>query len=128
VVAVDTPRDRLETLFLRIVEEAQQQKVQTGGATAGTGVADFLRAEEPEGRRVIAELIDAGPPPPVPPAPAVPSPPPAAAPARDVLVELTEPPASPPAPAQEAAAGRARQAPEDVDRSVIDDLLGGEGR
>ena len=53
VVSVETPRDRLEAMFLRIVEEAQEQKLPTGGATAGGGVAEFLRSDRAEGRQVI---------------------------------------------------------------------------
>lgn len=56
---VGTPRDRLESLFLRIVKEAQEQRVRTGGATAGGNVAAFLRGEgdQADGKHVIEELL-----------------------------------------------------------------------
>ncbi len=47
-VEVLNPRDRLEDYFLRIVSEAQAEKLQTSGATLGTGVSDFLTARETE--------------------------------------------------------------------------------
>jgi len=58
---VSSPRDKLETLFLRIVEEARLQRVTTGGATAGGKVADFLKGsgEKETGQRVIEELVAA---------------------------------------------------------------------
>jgi len=53
---VDTPRDKLEDLFLRIVQEAQEQRLATGGAITGQ-VAEFLRAAPEEGRRIIEQLV-----------------------------------------------------------------------
>ncbi len=47
-VEVLNPRDRLEDYFLRIVSEAQAEKLQTSGATLGSGVSDFLTARETE--------------------------------------------------------------------------------
>ena len=55
--SVQPPRDRLEDLFLRIVREAQEQKVSTGGAIGGGEVAAFLRADS--GQRFIEELVQA---------------------------------------------------------------------
>jgi ABC-2 type transport system ATP-binding protein len=55
---VSWPRDRLENLFLRIVDEARQQRVTTGGAIAGGRVADFLTGQEiAEGRDIIESLV-----------------------------------------------------------------------
>ncbi|MBN1943136.1 MAG: ATP-binding cassette domain-containing protein [Phycisphaerae bacterium] len=54
---VQAPRDRLESLFLRIVEEAQRQKLVTGGAVATGRVADFLTAGKGEGHEVIESLL-----------------------------------------------------------------------
>ncbi|MCL2700539.1 MAG: ABC transporter ATP-binding protein [Phycisphaerae bacterium] len=56
VRGVKPPRDRLEDLFLRIVREAQAQKVSTGGAMAGGAVAEFLRVGGGS-RSVIDELV-----------------------------------------------------------------------
>ena len=54
---VSAPREKLESLFLQIVKEAQEQKVKTGGATHGGQVAEFLRGEEGEGKDVIERLV-----------------------------------------------------------------------
>ena len=120
VLEVTTPRDKLESLFLRIVQQAQEQRLATGGALAGGKVAEFLRGEGAnEGRKVIEGLVSAaqaadreqqatetvqpkGP-----------------KPVRAVLEELTtKKPAKPekvtPSPAQPA---------QQADRTVLDDLL-----
>ena len=57
LLGVQAPRDRLEALFLRIVEEAQRQKVTTGGAISTGKVAEFLTAAGAEGREVIESLL-----------------------------------------------------------------------
>ena len=128
VVDVTTPRDRLESLFLRIVKDAQQRRLDTGGAIAGGEVAAFLRGaggDDEEGRRVIehlvgeAEAVEA---------PAAPDPSEAApadeAPVREEVIDelldvepekadepMKTPPAAPPKPSA-------------ADRNVIDELLG----
>ena len=60
---VAAPRQKLEDLFLRIVKNAQDSRVKTGGATAGGGVAQFLRGPDagdtPGGRAVIEGLLAA---------------------------------------------------------------------
>lgn len=128
---VTTPRDRLEALFLRIVREAREKKLATGGAVSGGQVAEFLRAEPAEGREVITELITAAEPA-VPEQPSEPVPQPTEEqPARDVLAELTvgkePPPAAEPAhpepPADETAT---RQ--DNADRGIIDGLIGGDSK
>ncbi len=53
---VSAPRDRLESLFLRVVEEAGSRSVPTGGAGGGGVVAGFLRGEE-EGDELIESLV-----------------------------------------------------------------------
>jgi ABC-2 type transport system ATP-binding protein len=117
--SVTRPRDRLETLFLRIVQEAQDQKVITGGAVAGGKVADFLRGQTPEARQVIDELLAAKSQEKLqePVAAAAPAAP--AQPVKEVLdvlmapkpaVRQEAPPPPPPKPSQ-------------ADRSVIDQLL-----
>ena len=114
------PRDRLEDLFLRIVREAQEQNVTTGGAMAGGQVAEFLRgAAQPAD--VVNELIEAAQPAQVEvtPAPAIEVP----AVKVDVLQDLV----AADAPAQEnhdqAHAAKPKPA-EKADRNVIDGLLG----
>lgn len=57
VVEVTTPRTSLEALFLQIVEDAQRQRVRTGGAVGTGKVADFLQASGEEGREVIDQLV-----------------------------------------------------------------------
>ncbi|HHH76513.1 MAG TPA: ABC transporter ATP-binding protein, partial [Phycisphaerae bacterium] len=63
---VSAPHDRLENLFLRIVNDARTERLSTGGALAGGAVADFLRhGQGDEGRDVIDNLVAAGAPEPV---------------------------------------------------------------
>jgi ABC-2 type transport system ATP-binding protein len=60
VLDVTSPRDKLESLFLDIVTEAQTQHLDTGGAVSGGQVAQFLRSSvepEPQGREVIEQLV-----------------------------------------------------------------------
>ncbi len=152
VERIAAPRQRLEDLFVRIVEDARKERAETSGAQAGGATAAFLRGEDAEGARLIGDLVATADAPA--PAPSQAPPPPVAArpePARDVLRELTETPAPPtgvrgpaapkpdadsasapaaPAPAEPApgpAARTARKPAAEVDRSVIDDLLGGGG-
>jgi ABC-2 type transport system ATP-binding protein len=136
---VRTPRDRLENLFLRIVDEASAQKLSTGGAQIGGQVAAFLRGDEEvaarEGEAVIEDLVQAAEPeeprqdeqPQQPPieeeTPEVEEP------AEEVIDELVagEPAASesedrPPA---DQPTERRREEPTQEDRGVIDDLISG---
>jgi ABC-2 type transport system ATP-binding protein len=122
---VQSPRQRLEHLFLDIVEQARQEQVSTAGAIHGGATAAFLRAEDAEGEQLIDSLVREQP---EEEARAVERP--AAGPreeheeAKDVLSELVEPREAEPAP--RAVESAAEPPPEDVDRSVIDSLLGGE--
>ena len=117
---VSQPRQRLEDLFLEIVEAAQREHVETSGVTDTGGTADFLRHQE--GDTLIESLVsDAA----------------AAAPARsvevvhsdevvvdeDVLSSLVDAAPEPEARSNEVQQGD--KGPEDVDHSVIDDLIGG---
>ncbi len=128
VLDVSAPHDKLESLFLRIVEQAQAERVSTGGAVATGNVAEFLRAE-PEGEAVVERLLEAGQSEgaavaaddaDAPPAPAAPLP--AASAVIDELVrdEPAEVAADPDEPAGVPA--DAMPVPE-VDRGVIDSLL-----
>ncbi len=122
VVDVTTPRDKLEALFLRIVQEAQRKKLATGGAVAGE-VADFLRTGESDSEQLIQELVHAAQPAPAAPAAVEPA---AVEPARNVLDELVEEkPAPPPtavSPVPPPPGSPLRQ--DRADRSVLDELMG----
>ena len=133
---VSAPRQKLEDLFLRIVKDAQESRLATGGATAGGGVAEFLRApagEAHSGREVIDDLLAAGTAEAQPPGAQAEtgalSPAPPSGPADDVISKLVTP-AEETAEADESAeADRQGQehraaARRQADRGVIDDLLG----
>jgi ABC-2 type transport system ATP-binding protein len=55
---VGKPRQRLEDLFLDIVERARVERVETGGAQSGGETAAFLRAEDREGDDLIDRLVE----------------------------------------------------------------------
>lgn len=143
---VGRPRQRLEDLFLDIVERARAERLETGGAQSGGATASFLRAEEREGESLIDRLVE-GEPAPEPAQSAVAGAPGGAASPEDrrdeVLGELLDniydepegqPPASAAAPEDaprpaQAAPSRKRETPaQDVDSSVIDSLLGEDDR
>ena len=54
---MQAPRQKLEQLFLDIVERARQEQVETAGAVHGGETAAFLRAEEREGEQLIESLV-----------------------------------------------------------------------
>lgn len=122
---IESPRQRLEDFFLGIVEQARAEHISTAGAAEGGPTAAFLREEEadgsdliealsneePEARAVEIERVEAEP----------------GSGEGDVLGELlesedtgetteTREPAAPP------------EVDEQVDRSIIDDLLGEGGQ
>lgn len=132
VERIGAPRQRLEDLFVGIVERARAERVETSGAlSTTTGTAAFLRGEgeAAEGEALVDRLVasrDAAPEP-APAAPAKPEPAPARA--EDVIRDLIDaPPPPPPArtpPTPSAPApGKAPQPPADVDDSVIRALMG----
>jgi ABC-2 type transport system ATP-binding protein len=57
---IETPIDKLESFFVKIVSKARQEEQQTSGAEAGTGISGFL-AEKPVVRseNVLDELVAA---------------------------------------------------------------------
>ncbi|RZO55255.1 MAG: ABC transporter ATP-binding protein [Limisphaerales bacterium] len=57
-VHVDNPTENLESLFLNIVEQAQQRESETSGATSGHRVADYLRGDTSQNKsdRVLDHL------------------------------------------------------------------------
>ena len=126
VIDISTPRDKLESLFLRIVKEAQDQRLATGGSLGGGELADFLKGDgQAEGKQVIEQLVEA---------------------ALPVEVQADHTPATEPEPAADAevidglvSASQTRQDEQTqdsgkqldkphkkVDKGVIDDLLGDE--
>ncbi len=59
VLQVGSPSDKLESLFLRIVEQARSERVETAGAVGGGRIADFLAAGPAEqGQDLIEHLMD----------------------------------------------------------------------
>jgi ABC-2 type transport system ATP-binding protein len=119
---VHAPRQKLEDLFMQIVEQARKEQVATSGALHGGQTAAFLRADEAQGEDLIQTLSSDEP---ARPAPVKPQAAPAASTSRDtVLAELM---GSPEKPAPRAPVAPAPQAPRDVDTSVIDSLLKDQG-
>ena len=94
---VHAPRQKLEALFLDIVNKAQAEGAATGGAQSGGRLAAFLHeeAESAEGEKLIDQLVSSP----------------------------AEPVAAPAAPASDAAATQAREAPEE---KMLDALVAGE--
>ena len=126
VERVAAPRQRLEDLFLEIVERARADKASTSGAQAGGPTAAFLRGEDTQGTGLIEELAAAPAATPKPAAPDAPATPAVPVADRAVLDDLVS--GKPAAPAAAPAPRTATpDAPKGVDQSVIDDLLGGGG-
>jgi ABC-2 type transport system ATP-binding protein len=122
-LTVSIPRDRLESLFLRIVERAREQRIETAGSAPAGAIAGFLGGEA-EGRAVLEQLVQTEPveAPAAPVAPAAP-----AAVDAQVLETLVEgqpaaPAAAPPPTAPIAPPPRL----DHVDRDVLGDLTGEE--
>ena len=123
---VQAPRQRLEDLFLDIVQKAQREQVVTHGAQHGGETAAFLRAADVEGQQLIEALVHEQ--------PAEPAARTAERaerrkidqdqPRQDVLEQLVQQDRRPAAPAPVIEA-EPPKAPADVDQSVIDSLLGG---
>jgi ABC-2 type transport system ATP-binding protein len=119
-VDVVHPRNRLESLFLAIVEEARRKKLVTGGVVSGGKVAEFLTAAIPEGKDLIESLLGETESPKPQPAPAVPAEPEEKA-DEKILDELIS------SPAQQSPSAEAPSEPKpQADRGVLDDLMGGD--
>jgi len=131
VVRVAKPRQKLEDLFVQIVDEARAQAAETSGAQHGGKTASFLSGSE-DGAAVIDSLLAAGRTAepvavPVAAAPASPS-----GPDRNVLDDLLKPAEPEPAPSvqlsqpasPQSGAGRGGSRPKaDVDLSMIEGLV-----
>ncbi len=132
--AVERPRQKLEDLFMGIVERAQSEATETSGALQGGRTASFLSAEEAapaEGDALIESLQRDEPPPASTVAETVRATPADVSQAarEDVLGDLMSDQASD--DASSAPAGPATPAPEGPashDAGVIDDLLGDDDR
>ncbi len=121
---VAKPRQRLEELFIGIVERARAARIETAGAQHGGQTAAFLRADQASGEAVIANLLkseDA-------PGPAARSTaaaaPPASGPDSSVLDELIRPAATPPEGPSPSSTRTPQPKPAaDVDLGMIGSLL-----
>jgi len=63
IIRVYKPRQKLEELFVNIVEDAIAERVSTSGAMHGGQTASFLRdqaAEQAQGNELISNLVGAG--------------------------------------------------------------------
>ncbi|GMU35707.1 MAG: ABC transporter ATP-binding protein [Planctomycetia bacterium] len=60
VLGVHHPTDRLEALFLRIVSQAQRDKLQTSGAESSRGVSQFLGGTGSQPETIVETLVEAG--------------------------------------------------------------------
>ncbi len=55
--SVEKPRQRLEQLFMDLVDRARKEQVQTAGVVHGGATADFLRADDASGAQLIESLV-----------------------------------------------------------------------
>lgn len=148
ILKVEAPRQKLEGLFLDIVEKAQAEGVATSGARSGGNVAEFLTREahlpqQADGQALIDELVstdDKQPQKQSTPTPATPAP---TQEEETVINELTQTkpdpnptnPTNPTSPQKPSSTTPSQPKPhstdkpkpaEDVDQNIIDDLLGGD--
>ncbi|MCD4825350.1 MAG: ABC transporter ATP-binding protein [Phycisphaerae bacterium] len=127
LVDVSHPHDKLESLFLRIVEEARRQRLTTGGAVSGGKVAEFLtREESAEGRNIIESLVAEALPEPAEEPQAVEAQPAEPAVDDEMLGELVTGKAVEPGTAEEPPDIPISRQPREIDRGIIEGLLGDE--
>ena len=133
ILDVSSPSDKLETFFLRIVQEAHAANIKTSGVRSAGELPEFLSRLEPSGAEVIDSLVSAARAPQriEPGGPEVQAPV-KAAPSRRVIEELTARQASEaPAAGEPPTEPQPKEPPEpdrpprrvEADRSVIDGLL-----
>jgi hypothetical protein len=113
---IGVPRDRLEALFLRIVQEANARQLETAGSVAAGEIAGFL-GEPQETQAVLESLVKVEREPALPLEP-VPPPP---SPREEVLSNLTAPSDE----QKQEEERRRKPRPSQVDRDVLEDLVGG---
>ncbi|MEM7230499.1 MAG: ABC transporter ATP-binding protein [Planctomycetota bacterium] len=125
---VHAGRQRLEDLFVDIVNRARQEQVSTSGALHGGETAEFLRSEQAKGDDLIDALTNEQKAPPAARAvEATVKAPECDGPKQDeVLRDLIEPDAPKQAP-RVVESGPAPETPKDVDSSFIDSLLDDDG-
>lgn len=126
VIKVSSPRQKLEDLFLDIVEKAREERLETSGAVHGGGTASFLRGPDADrdGDRLIAQLTREEPAPAASPgAPAPERRQPSESALIDALVAGEKPPEATPRPAAPAAAPAKPIDTSEVDQSVVSALL-----
>ena len=126
VIAVDHPTDRLEDLFLRVVGQAQREKIETSGAESTGGVSDFLagKDEADSGESLVESLVAAGrPTEPQPASKAVSQPVELAASAKEEVLERLAPKA--PAPSKPSTQGPVESPSSQpvLDQAVLDRLM-----
>ncbi len=122
---VSKPRQKLEELFIGIVEKARADKLETAGAQHGGRTAGFLRADQESGQALIANLVKAEDS--IAPAPRTPTAAKPAGPDATLIGDLLK--KAPDAPTRSAAtpATPAPKPKSDVDQSIIGSLLDGSG-
>ncbi len=124
VLSVSHPRQKLEELFLGIVEQARSERLETAGVQQGGQTAAFLRSGEPEGGEALIDRLvrdDTPEPMPAPVEGQTPAAPPTDE--SDSLIDALVEGDSAPAPEAPASPPPAIAADEDVDDSVIGSLL-----
>jgi len=120
IIHVTHPRQKLEELFLGIVERAREERIETSGVTHAGDTASFLKAE---GDDLISQLITTADPEPVIAPELDDSTPAEPDESEDVLGSLLSDEDEPPKPASEPAAPPPVVVDEEVDDSVIGSLL-----
>ncbi len=119
---VEAPRQRLEQLFMDLVDRARREQVETAGVVHGGATAGFLRADEVRGDELIETLVQEQ----LPPAAAVETPAREAVeagPRDEVLAELLSEEAAH-APQKRPPSTPVPRSPADVDSTMIDELMG----
>jgi len=126
-VRFEAPRERLEALFLKIVDEARRARLESAGAEPGTAAKDFrlTKAEEPvRGKALLDKLVSGK----AEPEAEAPEPEEEAAPVekkpKEILERYVAPAAKPEGPAEEPTPGPERR--HDEKRSVLEDLVKGD--
>jgi ABC-2 type transport system ATP-binding protein len=123
---VSHPRQKLEDLFVDMVNRATAQRTETSGAMHGGQTAEFLRAAPVEGAELLSSLMRDEPAPAIPLQQAAPAPKPRTGPDDDILSKLSGQSGATPAAPAPAAAPKPGAAPERpaLDRGLLDSLSG----
>ena len=126
-VRFEAPRERLETLFLTIVDEARRARLASSGVEAGTAAKDFRLTEEPEpirGKALLDKLVAGGPEPEAEALGREEAPLPVEEKRKDLLERYVAPAAEP--AAEPEATERGPRPARRVRRSVLEDLVQGD--